>query len=81
MIKIYSNKCIKCGTLKQWIDANWIEGLEVEYKEVLDFSEQEALLKAHDTISFPVVLKDDELISFDECMGIFKENRKKQKAK
>ena len=81
MIKIYSNKCIKCKQLKEWKKQGWTKGLEIDIVEIDDINEQEALLKSHDTISFPVVLKDDVLISFDDCMGIFKENRKKQKEK
>lgn len=78
MIKIYSNGCIKCGTLKMWVESNWTEGLEVQFN-TLSPEEIEPTAAAYETDSFPIVLIDDELKSFDECMEVFKENRKKQK--
>ena len=73
MIKIYGNGCQQCRQLKFLAEKS---SLDTEYIEVKTAEQQDDLVKIYEVISFPIVVKDGEVIRFDECLELFARARK-----
>jgi len=76
MIKIYgTERCSMCKTLELWVIKGWATA---EYIKATP-EQAEELQNKYDVTSFPIVLNDGELITFNDCMNIFKDERSKVK--
>ncbi len=81
-IKIYGTElnnpkkpstCSMCKTLDFFRDK---VTLDTEYIAVTTDEQKEELNKKYNVLGFPVVLVDGKLTTFNDCMDLFKKNRK-----
>ncbi len=74
MIKIYGSKnCPMCKTLEFWCDK---VALETNYELVETKELQKQLEDDYNITGYPVVIVDNKQITFNDCMELFKKNRK-----
>ena len=78
MIKIYGTEyCPMCKSLEFWMDK---VTLDTEYISVTDSSVKTELQEKYEVTGFPVVVDDNGLLmTFNDCMDLFKQNRKESK--
>ncbi len=74
MIKIYgTTHCPMCKTLEFWRGKTT---METEYIHVTTDEQKQELQKDYDVFGFPVVINSGVLTTFNDCMDLFKKNKK-----
>lgn len=80
-MKIYGTEnCPMCKTLKMWLDKP-LTTINAEYIHVTTDEERQELQDKYNAFGFPVVVSCYELITFNDCMAMFKANRVKKREK
>ncbi len=73
MIKIYSNGCRDCNQLKFWKDK---VSLDIEIVNVETSEDENKYMDKYNSYGFPIILINNKLTTFNDCMDLFKINRK-----